>query len=92
MKPFNKNKGIETDNDFNDYVSEMLDEFLYSFTLESGLIREIEEDDEDIDESWTYLYTSRAIRLKDNYERRLFQVAEAHGFDLSLSVTAYKEL
>lgn len=92
IKPFNESKDIKDECDFSEYASAMLDNFLESFTIENGLIKMINEDDEGVDESWTFLYTDKGMKLKERYESRLANVAEAHEFELDLILSNYKEL
>ena len=70
---FGKSKNIKDVSDFNDYASDMFEEFLEGFTEEEGLIRKPEED-EIYEEGWTFIYTNKGQTLAEKYLTRLYTV------------------
>ncbi len=77
MKTFNANKNIADCDDYNEYASELFQEFLQTFTIESGLIRKMTENDYG-DEDWEYIYTNKGMILAKRMKDRIIKVGEAH--------------
>lgn len=78
MKQFNAKKKIEDVDDFNEYASQLFENYLENFTLENGLIREVTEDDGGDTESLSFIYTNRGYRLADKMRSLLYKVGNAH--------------
>ena len=77
MKPLNYKRNISDSDDFNDYASEMYQEYLQTFTIENGLIRKMTENDYG-DPDWEYIYTTKGMRLAERMKDRLIEVGKAH--------------
>lgn len=90
----NANKNIKHVYDFNDYASEIFENYLLSFTKENGLIRDIEEYD-CVEENWSYVYTDRGMLLAERMRRRLFKVGEHNfpdAYEIEIESLAYQEM
>lgn len=72
------NKNIEDVDDFNWYASQILDEFVKSFTLKNGLLRHTTEDDGVDPMEYPFILTDRAARLFHRMRDRLIDVGCRH--------------
>lgn len=77
MRTFKPSRGISDVSDFNEVASEIFESFLESFKGNEELLRPVTEQD-DMEELWLFIYTSRGTRLADTMRRRLQAIGEAH--------------
>lgn len=69
-----ESRGIQTVDEFNDYATEMFEEFLLTFTIENGLLEEMDEFDKEYFEGPDFFYSRKGQRLADKYFDLLFDV------------------
>jgi len=79
MRPFNVNKNIQDDDDFNAYVEDVFTTFLEKMQDDEKYLRPITEDDDFwLPEGCTHVYTTKAMKLIDRYRKRIFYIGHAH--------------
>ena len=88
MKAFNSNKGINEDEDFNDYAEDVFEGFLSTFTVDNGLIRIATENDEVGDEI-EFLYTTKGARLAERMQDRLINLGCRYFPDGNIRVESH---
>jgi len=90
----NQDKQINDADDYVGYAIDIWEAFLQSFTKETGLIRDIEEDDT-VDESWTFVYSDRGQRLALRMRDRLTKLGEKlfpeSEFEIEIESHLYRE-
>ena len=88
----NSDKDIQDVDDFNEYATGMLESFLETFTHDKKLLRDIEEDD-NVEESWVYVYTDKGSRLVERMISRLTRVGEKYfpNDEIDLHTPYYQE-
>jgi hypothetical protein len=79
MNPFNTDKNIQDDSDFNAYVEDQFTAFLQEMQGNKALLRPITKDDDFwLPEGCTHVYTSKAMKMIDRYRTRIFAIGHAH--------------
>lgn len=75
-----KLKDVETIEDFEGRVEQIMDDYLFSFVGVDGLTREPTEEDQDsfCGEDIGWMYTRRAMKLIDRIKDRIRKVGERH--------------
>ncbi len=88
-----ENKNIETAADFEEYAVGMLEAFLETFSIENKLLRAIEEDDV-VEDNWTYMYTDRGTKLVKRMVSRLTKLGMKYfpNEDIDLTTPYYQEI
>jgi hypothetical protein len=89
---FNSKKQIADVDDFNEYASQIFEEYLKTFTKENGLIKDVTEDDY-VDDECQFLYTQKGMRLVDRMKDRLVKVGNHHypNEDIEIETYMYRE-
>mgnify|MGYP006921283868 CR=1 FL=1 len=91
-----QNRNIVDVDDFNCYVSDMLDDYLSTFTVENGLLWHVNTGDI-VDEDWEFIYSYKGSRLAEKYVRLLNIVfnnhfPEAEWFEFEIYSNLYQEI
>lgn len=68
-----ENRDIKTDDDYSDYASQMFEGFLERLLTIEWATRKVNDDDP-FDDEVDFVWTRRAMRLIENYKRRLYDV------------------
>lgn len=89
MKPFKPDKEIKDIVDYNEYASQIFEEYLKTFTKENRLIRDVDPDNDNVDDDCLFMYTQKGMKLIDRMMARLIKVGEAHFTDESIEIKTY---
>ena len=85
MKDFRVGKNIADVDEFNDYCSQMFDEFLQGFNIENGLIIDAI-NNVDVSEDWDFIYSRRGQYLAEKMIERLKTIGERYYPDEEIEI------
>ena len=78
--------------ELNDLLSEFFTDYLESFSEEDGMIRKIEEEEQDVCEGWEFVYTYKGADLAYKMIGRLHNIAGYFFPNDTLHIDIYSHL